>query len=227
MQKPQKILTIVLWIIAAVVVIAVVTLRNWSPARQTSAAEQTPGPAGRVIADPSDVPGAPLPVLYNAPKFSLIDQDGKVATSDQLLGQPWIADFFFTTCASLCPAMSAHMADLQDKISPDVKLVSFTVDPAHDTPSVLRQYAARYHAQPGRWIFLTGDERAQDRVIAGMKVIFSPAIGDTPIQHDQRFILVDAQGRLRGVYDSLSAEDLQKLIHDANTLAANPDGAVQ
>jgi protein SCO1/2 len=226
MSKPRKIIVIMLWIVAAIAMVGVLALRSWPPARQSAAAEESatfPTPAGRVIADPSDSPGAPLPVLYDAPQFSLTDQDGKTFTRQQLLGHPWIADFFFTTCASLCPAMSGHMADFQDKISPDVRLVSFSVDPARDTPPVLKDYAARYHAQPGRWIFLTGDEASQEAVIRGMKLIFSPAEGINPIQHDQRFILVDARGRLRAVYDSLSNADLDKLVRDANELAAHPE----
>ena len=120
--------------------------------------------------------------------------------------------------------MSAHMADLQNQLPADVKLVSFSVDPLHDNPAALRQYADRYHAQSGRWIFLTSDEKTQEQVIRGMRLGFSPAIGDNPIQHDEHFVLVDSQGRIRGYYDSFVPERLQRLVHDARMLDAQRGG---
>jgi len=94
--------------------------------------------------------------------------------------------------------------ELQNQLPADVKLVSFSVDPVHDTPAVLKDYAARYHAQSGRWIFLTGDEKTQERVVGAMKLGFVPAQGSTPIQHDEHFVLIDAHGKIRGSMIRLS-----------------------
>ncbi|MGD0389696.1 MAG: SCO family protein [Tepidisphaeraceae bacterium] len=226
MSKPQKIITIILWIVAVGGMVGVVAMKtlpvNSNPNSQ--AAGFASGAAGFVS---TDAPSSPPPILDPAPSFTLTDQDGNPATNAQLLGHPWIADFIFTTCASLCPTMSAHMSELQDRLPADVLLVSFSVDPTHDTPAVLKEYAAKYHAQPNRWIFLTGDEKTQQRVIRAMKLGFAPAVGDTPIQHDEHFVLIDAQGKLRGYYDSFVPQRMDALVHDAKTLSAHPTGAGQ
>lgn len=219
MSRPQKILTIILWSIAVAVMIGVVAIKalptNSEPSTQPA----------MVLADPSDSPDAPLPVLYDAPAFALVDQDKQPATNTQLLGHPWIADFFFTTCSSLCPMMSAEMSKLQSRLPADVELVSFSVDPAHDDPASLKAYAARYNAQPGRWIFLTGDQATQERVIRAMKLGFAPAVNGNQIQHDEHFVLVDADGHIRGFYDSLVPEKMDQLVQDAIQLSGQSDGA--
>ncbi len=86
------------------------------------------------------------------PLFQLINQNGQPFGSAQLNGKIWIADFVFTTCPGPCPMISTRMSELQKPLEKtDVHLVSFTVDPAKDTPKVLRGYAEKLHAEPGRW----------------------------------------------------------------------------
>jgi protein SCO1 len=223
MSRPQKILTIILWIVAVGGMVGVVAMKTL-PANSASPAAAPASPVAEIRDDPAD---APLAIHYPVPSFALIDQDANPVTEVQLLGHPWIADFIFTTCASLCPTMSAHMSDLQGQLPADVKLVSFSVDPTHDTPAVLKEYAAKYHAEPNRWIFLTGDQKTQERVIRAMKLGFTPGTTDTPIQHDKHFVLIDAQGKIRGFYDSFVPERMDALVHDAQTLAAHPTGAGQ
>jgi protein SCO1 len=239
MSKPQKILTIVLWIIAVGAMVGVVAIKTNPPngggstsAMATSAimsgsAAATQPDVARVWADPAEHSGGALPIFYAAPAFSLTDQDGKSATNTQFLGHPWVADFFFTTCGTLCPIMSGHMQDLQRQLPADVLLVSFSVDPKHDTPAVLKDYAANFHAQNGRWFFLTGDEQTQDNVVRAMKIALIPAKGDAPIQHDEHFLLVDAMGNVRGVYDSLVPADMNKLAEDAQSLLPRTNGMGQ
>ena len=100
-----------------------------------------------------------LPKDGLVPSFQLIDQNGAPFGSPQLLGKIWIADFVYSTCPGPCPMISSRMGELQKPLrDTDVKLVSFSVDPQHDTPAVLRNYAAKLDAQPGRWYFLTGDK---------------------------------------------------------------------
>jgi protein SCO1/2 len=220
MSKPQKIITVILWIVAVGGMVGVVAMKTL-PVNSNSDSQA----AGFAYVQSTDTPSSPPSILDPVPSFTLTDQDGNPATNAQLLGHPWIADFIFTTCASLCPTMSAHMSELQDRLPADVLFVSFSVDPAHDTPPVLKEYAAKYHAQPNRWIFLTGDEKTQERVIRAMKLAFSPAVGDTPIQHDEHFVLIDAQGKLRGYYDSFVPQRMDALVHDAEALSAHPTGA--
>ena len=101
-----------------------------------------------------------LPVLGRIPEFQLTSQSGQPFDSRSLDGHVWVADFIYSTCTGPCPTMSSDMRRLQASTAemPGVKLVSFTVDPAHDTPQVLADYAKHFKAEPGRWFFLTGDQ---------------------------------------------------------------------
>jgi protein SCO1/2 len=99
--------------------------------------------------------------------------------------------------------MSTRMSALQDVLPAEVKLVSFSVDPANDTPDVLLAYSKTYHAQPGRWIFLTGPLQQVADVVSGMKTYFKPAEGaNSPIVHSPYFVLVDGKGMIRRYYDT-------------------------
>ena len=103
-----------------------------------------------------------LEVYDQVPDFSLVAQTGEEFNRKMLEGKVWIANFIFTNCQLTCPLQSATMAGLQADLQgePDIRLVSITVDPDHDTPEVLTRYAGRFHADVRRWFFLTGKERA-------------------------------------------------------------------
>src|SRR5256885_16679163 len=93
------------------------------------------------------------------PEFVLVNQDGQNFGSAQLRGKIWIADFIYTMCPGPCPMISSRMSELQKPLEKtDVHLVSFSVDPAKDTPQGLRGYAENLPAEPGRWDFLTGPQ---------------------------------------------------------------------
>ena len=111
--------------------------------------------------------GNDLPRLWQVPDFALIERSGQAVTRADLLGKVWIASIIFTRCAQECPLVSNHMARLQATFAaePDVRLVSFTVDPAYDTPEVLTHYAQSFAAQPQRWLFLTGDKAMIYRLV--------------------------------------------------------------
>lgn len=214
MSKPQKILTIFLWILAVVAMVSVLVLKEWPSGRQSIAAE----PAAVLPA--SAVPDEPPQVYYNVPNFTLIDQDARPLGKEQLSGHPWVADFIYTTCATQCPLMSLKMQSLQRDLPADMKLVSFSVDPQHDTPPVLADYAMRYNAQHGRWFFLTGQANLVYQVISEMKIGVIPAQTGNPIQHDVHFILVDQLGRVRGAYDSDVPAQIDQLVIDAKRVDA-------
>jgi protein SCO1/2 len=144
----------------------------------------------------------PLPVLAELPAFTLQDQTGAVVTRETLAGKVWVADFIFTTCPDVCPVLSAHMAEVQAKYSgnDDVRLVSFSVDPATDTPPVLAAYAQRFGAAHPTWLFLTGDVTAMKTVVVdGFKMLMEP--GADTILHGSRFVVVDRRGRIRAYPD--------------------------
>jgi protein SCO1/2 len=122
--------------------------------------------------------------------------------------------------------MSMKMSTLQRTVPDrDVHLVSFTVDPERDTPEVLKKYGRGFDADPKRWHFLTGDKQAMFDVAAGMKLTAAPAGQFGPdILHAEKFLLVDGDGRVRGIYDSNDEEALKKLAADAAHLANRQAG---
>jgi protein SCO1/2 len=139
-----------------------------------------------------------------------------------LAGRVWIADFIYTTCAGPCPLLSANMAGLQKKLPPAIGLLSFTVDPDNDTPQVLADYARRFGADPKRWLFVTGPQAAQVRLLREgflLPAVASPgAPAGQNVSHSTKMVLIDAQGRIRGYYDGDDAASLDKIAVDARSL---------
>jgi protein SCO1 len=157
----------------------------------------------------------------SVPALQLTNQIGQPFGSAQLGGKIWIADFIYTTCPGPCPMISSRMSELQKPLKKtDVHLVSFTVDPAKDTPDVLRGYAESLHAQPDRWDFLTGP---QSSIYEISRNSFKLAISDgseaagIPL-HSTRMILVDRHGAIRGYYDAAEPDAMTKLLADTNHL---------
>lgn len=144
-------------------------------------------------------------VYHTIPDFSLLNQDGNVFTNEDMKGHVYVVDFFFTRCPTICPKMAAHLLDLQNKFKDreDVKILSLTVDPAHDSAEVLSLYAQKVHAEKGRWTFLTGEKEAIYKL--AYEGFFANAGADDAAEggflHSQLIFIVDQQGRLRGSYD--------------------------
>jgi protein SCO1 len=159
----------------------------------------------------------PLPVLGQVPRFQLTAETGEPFDSRSLDGHVWVADFIYTTCPGPCPMMSARLNRLQRETAstPGVKLVSFTVDPANDTPPVLAEYARHFKADPARWYFLTGEQaRLNDLGLAAFHL--NPV--DGKLDHSTRFVLVDGRGRIRGYYLSSDDDFLSTLLKDIRQL---------
>jgi protein SCO1/2 len=159
----------------------------------------------------------PLPVLGEVPQFQLTAQTGETFDRRSLVGHVWVADFIFTTCPGPCPRMSSQMRQVQTATAntPDVKLVSFTVDPAHDTPPVLAAYAKHFLAAPGRWYFLTGAQNSLDDL--GRNGFKLNAV-DGSLDHSTRFVLVDRASRIRGYYASSDDDFMKRLLDDLRQL---------
>ena len=167
----------------------------------------------------------PLPVFLNVPAFSLTDQAGQPFGLANLKGHPTIVDFIFTSCPTICPLLSAKMERLQARTRdlPDVKLLSISVDPADDTPAVLTKYGARFHEDPKRWTFVTGDPAMiEQTVVGGFKIELERKGGDPSaagsIIHGGNLVLVDGQGRIRGYYES-DPDGLRRIVEDAGRLS--------
>ncbi|MHB1426317.1 MAG: DUF420 domain-containing protein [Gemmataceae bacterium] len=139
--------------------------------------------------------------------FSLTERGGQAVSNSDLLGKIWIASFEFTRCTSGCPQISATMERLQEDLKrfSDVRLVTFTVDPEHDRPEELREYAKSYHADPERWLFLTGDEKTIYQLLE--QSFHLPTQKNTDgdpgnaVMHSPKLVVVDRQGHLRGYFD--------------------------
>ena len=150
--------------------------------------------------------------------FQLTSQSGQPFDSKSLEGHVWVADFIYTTCPGPCPLMSKKLGDIQRQTAdlPHVKIVSFTVDPATDTPPVLAEYSKHFNADPARWFFLTGDEVKLNE-IGRNQFKLNPVDGSTV--HSTRFVLVDRHMQIRGYYSSDETGFMPKLIHDIRMLA--------
>ncbi len=159
----------------------------------------------------------PLPVLGTVPHFELTAQDGRVFNSDALRGHVWVADFIFTHCPGPCLRMSTLLGRVQKATAkfPDIRLISFTIDPARDTPSALAAFASRYQADPTRWTFLTGPQATLQLL---SRDAFKLADVDGTMNHSTRFVLVDRKGQLRGYYGTTDEDPVAKVASDARRL---------
>ncbi len=173
-------------------------------------------------------PPPPVPVLFATGAFSFTDEQGQPFGSAELAGKVWVANFVFTRCPTICPAFTAKMARVQQGLSTfdaaaRVRLVSFSVDPDHDTPEVLRAYAKKHGATPGVWHFLTGSyPEMRHFVVEGLKVHMDRGADQTDlfaVAHGSHFVLVDPSGQVRGFYDSSDEAKIQALIRDAKALS--------
>lgn len=169
---------------------------------------------------------APLPMMGQVSRFSLIEASGKPVQESDLKGQVWLAAFIFTRCAGQCPLMTHSMALLQKQlpVREDLKLVSISVDPEHDTPEVLARYAASYEADRSHWLFLTG---GKDAIRQLARTAFHLPVEDNapsegePILHSTKLVLVDRDGLIRGYYDTTDAPSLKQLVRDVRRLLAD------
>jgi protein SCO1 len=164
----------------------------------------------------------PPPVIGAVPEFVLTDQEGRRFESGTALrGRPWVANFIFTRCTTVCPAFTGRMARIEAQTrgrAEGLRLVSFSVDPEHDTPEVLAAYAAQHGANTARWSFLTGQVADITRTVVDALKIAVERQPDRPvgesILHGSHFVLVDSAMNIRGYY-ALSDEDaLERLLHD-------------
>jgi protein SCO1/2/putative membrane protein len=167
------------------------------------------------------------PDAFALGEFQLVDQTGKAVTEAEFAHSVWVAAFIFTRCPLSCPRISTVMKGLQGKLrETGVRLVSISVDPEHDTPAVLEDYARRFEADPERWRFLTGPK---EQVLALIRERFrlgveptSPAdqqAGAEAFSHSARLALVDS-GRVLGYYDSLDAKSVDALLARAKQVDA-------
>jgi protein SCO1/2 len=177
-----------------------------------------------------------IPVIATVPAFAMNDQHGKIVTPESLRGHVFITDFFFLSCPTSCPKLTARMKQLHDRIAQKnltVQLVSISVDPENDTPEKLALKAKELGSQDRIWTFLTGkSEDLENIVVKGFKIHMEDqrkkpaAPGEAAniytIMHGDWFVLVDQQGRIRGYYDTDEKGKLDAVLRDAELIARNP-----
>ena len=171
----------------------------------------------------------PPPVLRPAPEWRLVDQDGRPLGSAELAGEAYVASFVFTRCAVVCPGLTARLAGLERRYREegvsDVRLVSFSVDPAYDTPEQLRSYALGHRLDLERWSLVTGPEEEvrsliEDGFALWMGERIDLAGGLVDVSHSTRLVLVDRDGGIRGDYGS-DAVGLNELFHRTRQVLAD------
>ena len=187
------------WVVLGVIIIAIAGINLWSV----------------FDTKPEALTGT---AAVSVPNFSLTNQQGEPLGLSDMAGKIWVADFIFTNCPTICPAMTQEMARLQSEFVADpVYFVSFSVDPERDTPKVLSRYAAAYGADNRRWHFLTGDKT---KIYQLAEQGFSLAAGHkgSEILHSPRFVLIKADGNIHDFYDSRSPPAMLRLRQDVKTL---------
>ena len=176
--------------------------------------------------------GGPADTVFaTVPRFRLTDQQGQVVTNNTFAGRAYVADFFFATCPGICPKMQRELLKVYAKYGQDPRLafLSHTIDPAHDSIPVLRDYADRLGMGRARnWYFATTGARgvpaAKDTVFQLARAYFTAAEPDKAapggFAHNGTFALVDDQGHIRGLYDSLNAKEVERLLAELPVLLA-------
>jgi protein SCO1/2 len=154
--------------------------------------------------------------------FSFVNQNGKTITQKDYEGKVFVADFFFTTCGSICPKMTTNLAEVQKAIinNPKVMLLSHTVFPETDSVPVLKAYALKNGVIDSKWNLVTGDKK--EIYTMARKSYLAVKLGKPEelydMVHTENFVLVDTKKRVRGFYDGTKKEDMKRLIEDINFL---------
>jgi protein SCO1 len=167
-------------------------------------------------------------VAHTIGDFSLEDQDGNVITRNFVHGKIHVADFFFTSCGSICPKMTTNMMKVSEAFADDtgVVILSYSVTPWHDDVATLKEYATQRDIDSPQWRLLTGP-KSEIYNLARQSYFAEQEIGytkdSTEFLHTEHFILVDESGRIRGIYDGTMPVDVEQLISDINALKGQRD----
>lgn len=161
-------------------------------------------------------------IYHTIPPFSFIDQDGNVVTEKTVEEKVYIADFFFTTCPSICPKMGATLQLVQEKLKnePQFMILSHSIDPEHDTPAVLKEYAKKMGANESQWKFLTGNRDSVYTICeeSYMAFAYEDVNAEGGFVHSGFLVLIDQNRHIRGAYDGTRAELADTIVADVKRL---------
>jgi protein SCO1 len=166
-------------------------------------------------------------IYHTISNFRFLNQDSSFVTNETVKGKVYVADFFFTSCRTICPIMKSQMLRVyeQFKNNPDVMILSHTIDPEYDTVGLLRDYAQRLGVSSNTWHFLTGSK--DDIFTIAERSYFITAMEDESepdgFIHSGAFLLIDRKQRIRGKYDGTKSHDVDRLIKDITRLKKEQD----
>ncbi len=166
--------------------------------------------------------GTPDTIYHTISGFSFTDQEGRTVTNETFKDKIYVADFFFATCQTICPKMTQQMARVVHKFRNDsgIYFLSHTVNPDHDSVSVLKKYSEKYNVTSDRWRFVTGNKK--EIYDLARHSYFITAMegngGPDDFIHSEQFALVDRQGRIRGYYDGTDPNDVDTLMDEIKVL---------
>ena len=184
-----------------------------APSEKTSETAELPILGERYVDDNQDT------VYHSIADFAFVNQVGDTIRKEDMVGKIYVADFFFTTCPTICPVMKKEMLRVyeQFKGDPNFRILSHSIDPSHDTQAVLKDYAEKLGVpDAATWNFLTGDQEKIFEI--GQTSYLTTTMADDMepggFLHSGAFLLVDQQGRIRGVYDGTKTDQVDRLIAD-------------
>jgi protein SCO1/2 len=184
-----------------------------SPSEKTSEVAELPILGERYVDDNQDT------VYHSIADFAFVNQIGDTIRKEDMAGKIYVADFFFTTCPTICPVMKKEMLRVyeQFKGEPNFRILSHSIDPTHDTQAVLKDYAEKLGVpDAATWNFLTGDQEKIFEIgqTSYMTTTMADDMEPGGFLHSGAFLLVDQQGRIRGVYDGTKTEQVDRLLAD-------------
>jgi protein SCO1/2 len=184
-----------------------------APSEKTTETAELPILGERYVDDNQDT------VYHSIADFAFVNQVGDTIRKENMAGKIYVADFFFTTCPTICPVMKKEMLRVfeQFKEEPNFRILSHSIDPTHDTQAVLMDYAEKLGVpNAATWNFLTGDQEKIFEI--GQTSYLTTTMADDlepgGFLHSGAFLLVDQQGRIRGVYDGTKTEQVDRLLAD-------------
>ena len=167
-------------------------------------------------------------IYHKISSFQFVDQDSALITNADFKDKIYVADFFFTSCRTICPIMKSQMLRVYEatKEMPDVLILSHTIDPEYDTVALLHDFAARLGVESKRWHFVTGVKDSIYKI--AQTSYFATALEDKSepdgFIHSGAFLLIDKKGRIRGKYDGTKEEDVNRLVGDIKLLRTENEG---
>jgi len=198
--------------------------KNETPQTPATPAKHTLPYLGEPTYEPRTVNGVSVmdTIRHTIPPFAFTDQDGKTVTEKDVAGKIYVADFFFTTCPSICPIMTGNLKKVQDEFGKNehIMILSHSIDPSFDTPEVLTKYAAEKGADTHFWKFLTGNQDSIYDICENSYMAFAKTDKEAPggYIHSGFLILIDKDRHIRGAYDGTEEGKTEELIADIKIL---------